>query len=409
MELEDLELYDDEELNDDEEEIEEDQRGVDQLFDNELEEIAEDERFYEGFPSVNSVLLENIVEDNIPKHYSEEQKKFYDQGIKEIKKINKKYNCNLNFNDIVDSLNAGYKKYSKDLPNHLTLADCMASELWTLTGYLAVEMERNKAYSKMPLKRIENDLKRNFKEISKIVRLYTKIEPEKVPLDGRRSNYVFTAKGKVRGTFQIKDHTSEFHYEYNAQTLRNNGMKTSKEFFLGFSSPEAVKDALVNRVTKIINKNGAIANTQGERVVKLAECVRLLRPLQAKRENRSILEFFTNHKVYVAERDALRQCKAEMKQLGLSSEEISKVLHGGAFNDVVFNDGLTAREKQANPTVTDTLSQPESGRLVNVHKIEEHNSKRIGIIVDEVITEMPILENKIEEEIKVQNKETTLV
>jgi hypothetical protein len=104
------------------------------------------------------------------------------------------------------------------------------------------------------------------------------------------------------------------------------------------------------------------------------------------------------------ERDTLRQCKKEMLSLGLDAKEISKVLHGGAFNEVKFNDGMNVREKQQNPNMKDTISSNEVSNQVNVEII---NEKRKSLVIEDAIDKSEILDNKIEEESKIINMNKT--
>jgi hypothetical protein len=93
-----------------------------------------------------------------------------------------------------------------------------------------------------------------------------------------------------------------------------------------------------------------------------------------------------------------------MLSLGLDAKEISKVLHGGAFNEVKFNDGMNVREKQQNPNMKDTISSNEVSNQVNVEII---NEKRKSLVIEDAIDKSEILDNKIEEESKIINMNKT--
>ena len=384
----------------------EDARGVTEL-NAAYDEAMEEKEFYNGFPELDDIYNEKYVEDVIPEGLTEAQEDYYKRGIEAINKINKKYNCNLTFNVIVASLN----NYEKSVNKGDRLKEAMSFQIYRVAQSLAVQMQESKVYStNFSTRQIKNNLLSSFKEISKAVRLYAKIYPEKFEGVGR--NAAFTEDGKVRSVFktELKYRSGnikgpviqKFDAETLAESLVTKATKTGDSYFRKYTSPEEAKTALINRVNKIIDGNPETPNTQGERARKLAECVRLLRPLQIKKDNRSIWQFFTNHKVFVAEREMLKECKEQMQRLGLAKEEISKVLHGKSFNDVLFRDGLTAREKLKNPNVKDNIASDEllqiDGLLIPNDEISETKSlSKEEIIVEEAMDKLEIANNEIEE------------
>ena len=282
-----------------------------------------------------------------------------------------------------------YEEYRKQKNGDLT--HNITSRLWFHAYELSQKMEEKKSYSSFSTKKIAKDLENNFKEISKVVGLYVVLNPNKFPLDNRVRSRVFTAKGKLRSVFKqdikIRGNNYEFGAIDTASELRKNAVETGYQYFRKFSNPQKAQDFLVGKVRTILNGNGELVNSPDDKVRKLAECVRLLRPLQAKRDHRSIWEFFTNHKVYVMERDTLQKCKDEIKSLGLSTTEITKVLQGKAFNDVVFNDGKTVREVQEN--IKDSMSKD---------KVSNEDASKKIIVVNQVnditnIISQPIQQN----------------
>jgi hypothetical protein len=273
-------------------------------------------------------------------------------------------------------------------------------------------MERKNSYRRLSQdKHIEN-LKQNYKEISKVVGLYVKLNPEIFPVEGRKNDAVFDSRGRLRSRFEMPMGTNLGDI---SKELQSDAKKIYEKYTNGIVDSVISKDDLVDKVKDIIAEND-------DNVTKLAKCVRLLRPLQAIRERRSRFEYFTNHNVYVAERDALRQCKEEMKRLGLDRKEISKVLHGKAFNDVKFNDGMTVREKNVeNYRIAveqhDTLIHSEEKHIAIEHikinanekQLEEKNVNKIAIVVDEINDDNIILDNKIEENSKVKSIDENLL
>jgi hypothetical protein len=412
--------YEVNELGGDEEEEEEviEEYGVTDLIDDEeYEKKVQEELFYQGFPKIEDIYNEGKNLEEIPENYTPEQQRLFRKGKEKIKKINEKYGCNLSFGEIVNYFDQQYERYQKKLPKYSSMFNSMSYELWSEAGNLAVKMEERKAYANLSIKKLESDLKQKFTEISKVVRLYAKIHPEKFPFnenvaDVTNSTYVFDSKGKLRTTFEMEG-GSKFNTENIAYILQQKVEQASKIDFEKGASINGKKIYILNHVKSIIDGKGQAPITQGEKVRRLAECVRFLRPLQAKRENRSILEYFTNKKVYIAERETLRQCKAEMKRLGLSKKEISKVLHGGAFNSVRFNDGMTVYAKQLHPEQPD-LIQVEELPQVEVKNIEEKvkiepekvvvndkpevNENRNLIIVDDAVDNEEVLEFEIVDE-----------
>ena len=87
-----------------------------------------------------------------------------------------------------------------------------------------------------------------------------------------------------------------------------------------------------------------------------------------------------------------------MKRLGLSRKEISKVLHGGAFNDVKFNDGVSVREQLEKPLV---IEQEEIKN--NVENISNENKKVEIIVHDAAIEQEVVIDNKHEEKQEVKD------
>jgi hypothetical protein len=290
----------------------------------------------------------------------------------------------------MNTLDHHYEEYRKQKKDDLT--NSITSRMWFHAYELSQKMEEKKSYSSFSTKEIANDLKNNFNKISKVVGLYVKLNPDKFPLHERERSRVFTSKGKLRSVFKqdmkIRDIKYEFEALEAASVLRKNAVDTGYQYFRKFSNPQKAQDFLVGKVKTILNGNGELVNSPADKVRKLAECVRLLRPLQAKRDHRSIWEFFTNHKVYVMERDTLQKCKDEIKSLGLSSDEITKVLKGKAFNDVVFDDGKTVREAQedikASMSKDEVSNEAASKKPIVVNQVNE---------ITKVLTQ-PIEENK---------------
>ena len=393
------EIYGDEEADAEEEYVDD---GISDIQD---DEEYEEKMFYQGFPDLEDIYYEKIIADHVPSNYDERQQRIFKQGLKKIQEINEKYGCSLSFNAIVKDLDESYLKNKKHSNQRLSMASMMSVDLWSKTCSLATKMEEKRAYCTFSKKKIESDLRNNFDEISKVMRLYVELNPEKFPVHERTRDYIFDSKGKLRSTFKQVHEDSHYDVDVQAEYLQNKAVRTSNEYYGNYSDPNVAQRVLLNRLNKIIAKDEPIVS-QGDRVERLAQCVRLLRPLQAKRENRSILQYFTNHAVYVMERDTLRMCKAEMKNLGLDPKEISKVLHGGAFNDVKFNDGMTVREKLENQDVKDFVPQNQE---VSQVKKEEVNSNRISLIVDDVNEVNDVLDNQIEENTNVKSIEKNVV
>ena len=98
-----------------------------------------------------------------------------------------------------------------------------------------------------------------------------------------------------------------------------------------------------------------------------------------------------------------------MKRLGLDRKEISKVLHGKAFNDVKFYDGMTVREKQADPTKKDFVEQ--NGLLsdnVSEVSVEEKKFEKMSIIVEGANDANLILDNEILEDSSVKSLDSSI-
>ena len=348
---------------DEDEEIEEEEKGVTDLIDDEEQEKKFEEQWkYEDYPNIDGIYNEGKDIEEVPEKYTPEQKALYIKGMNQIKQINKKHGCSLSFAKIVNYLDTRYISAQKDNSSHSSIFNSMSLGLWNEAASCALEMENRKAYAydNLEIKDIEKKIKENYKEICKVIRLYAKIHPEKFPFNDPTANVsdtylVFNSKGKLRKEFLIKEDFFKFDIEDNAYTFRNRAREFKKEYFGNKARPKDTMTFVLKELNTMLGGKNHVIETQGERVRKLAECVRFLRPLQARRDNRSIFEYITNHDVYVAERDTLRKCKEEMKRLGLSKQEISKVLHGGAFNDVKFNDGLTVRSKQLRPNEKDSI------------------------------------------------------
>jgi hypothetical protein len=272
-------------------------------------------------------------------------------------------------------------------------------------------MEKRISYSDISSKKIESDLVQNFKDISQVIRLYPKIYPEKFPTEYATDNeygakYIFNSKGKLRKTFKMNGYI-KFDVAEEAYTLKSDIDIVNYTYFGSKKYPKNTEQVVTGKLNEILGNNINVANTQGERVRKLAECVRLLRPLQARREQRSVLEYFTNHDVYVTERDTLRKCKKEMLKLGLNKKEISKVLHGGTFNDVKFLDGMTVKEKLLHPESKDVLlynriPKDSSYDLLpgddNLLPNNEINLQRNSLVIDDLDEKSEIMNNEIKEE-----------
>ena len=332
-----------------------DSPGVTEIYESEDEEFK---TFYEGFPDINDIYKEGYNLEETPENYDQRQEALFRQGVQEIKKINEKYKCHLSFRELVDYFDKRYEAYQKQLPINSSMFNCMSYELWREATIYAKKMEQYKSFSKMSVNSINKDLKQNFKEISKVIRLYAKIHPEKFPInehvtDVTNNTYVFNSKGKLRSTFKINSTTS-FNTRDTALYLHGTYDDMYKVNFFESKYLFHTKERILNNVIGIINGKGQAPVTQGEKVNRLAECVMFLRPLQSKREHRNLWDFIKNRKAYIAERDTLRQCKEYMQNLGLSRKEISKVLHGGDFNSVRFNDGMTVYDKRLNPDVIDS-------------------------------------------------------
>lgn len=293
--------------------------------------------------SVESIINEKTSLYHRPVNLTSEQNKIYLEGIKKVENINKKYNCSLDFVKIIKELEQDYANIKKGKYSKVNKTYGMSISMWDKACSLAIDMEDKKAHSLFDKKDIEKDLKENLKEISSVVRLYVKIHPEQFPENERERTAIFNKNGKLRKQF-VKTTLSTNHFEQAAIDLEGRTNKISTYYFSKFSSSEEMNQFFTNKIANIIKTNKNEQITEHERIIRLAECVRLLRPLQAKRDNRSVFDFFTKHKIYVAERDTLKSCKEEMKKLGLPKEEISKVLHGGSFGDVKFNDGRNVRE-----------------------------------------------------------------
>ena len=421
-------LYEDDGLGDlnldeeeiDEEELEhEEERGVTDLVETDEMIDKEDEAVFPEFPKYDSIYGErkNIYE--MPKDYTPEQEELYRDGVLKIKEINEKWGCSLDFGQIVNYLDNKYLDYQKKIPIRSSMFNCMSYELWTQAYDNAVKMTERKAYAdNLSVNKIKNMLKSNFADISKVIRIYAKIHPEKLPFneevaDVTKNEYIFNSNGKLRKVFSMTSGRNFQRRSFNAkeiaEVLRDKSKETSVTYFGKKLDAMKTRNKILGKINSFIGGPNPVFQNQGDRVRRLAQCVRYLRPLQAKRESRSFIEFITNHKVYVAERDTLRQCKEEMKRLGLSREEISKVLHGGSFNDVKFNDGMTVRAKQLRANEKDDMvienligSEPlikEEEKVldkVSVVDIENLNESRNSIIVedaknDEVVEFSPLL------------------
>ena len=371
---------------------------------------TEEEKYYRYFPEIDKIYNENILLDTVPDYFKGKQKKLFKDGIKQINSINKKYGCNFSFNKIIDSLDTYFINMLNHKPGYKLQEN--THELDRITLELAIEMERKNSYCCLSQNKHIENLKRNYKEISKVVGLYVKLNPGIFPVEGRKNDAVFDSRGRLRSEFKMPLGTN---LDDISKELQSDARKIYEKYTNGIVDSAISKDDLVDKVKDIIAEND-------DNVTKLAKCVRLLRPLQASRERRSRFEYFTNHDIYVAERDALRQCKEEMKRLGLDRKEISKVLHGKAFNDVKFNDGMTVREKNVeNYRIAfeerDALIHREEEKHIaiehikidaNEKQLEEKNVNKIAIVIDEINDDNIILDNQIEENSKVKSIDTNL-
>ena len=52
---------------------------------------TEEEKYYRYFPEIDKIYNENILLDDVPNYFKGKQKKLFNDGIKQIKSINKKY------------------------------------------------------------------------------------------------------------------------------------------------------------------------------------------------------------------------------------------------------------------------------------------------------------------------------
>lgn len=389
----DDELYAAYEEDEDEVEVDErlDESGIVDLIDDEEDERRKrEEMFYQGFPNLDDIYREKKIKDYVPSNLSKKQKEIFNKGINEFNKINKKYGCNLSFNEFVDTLNQYYEDHQTENRFKRPMAERMSFDLWHEASYYARKMEEMRAYTIFSEKEIAANLEENFEEVSKVLGLYVKLYPEKFPAEERERNFIFDSKGKLRSTFKSQHNAHKIDFLESAERLADKAENTAKIYYRQFSNPEDSKNFILGKLNEILNRQEE--NPQIDRVTKLAECVRLLRPLQAKRERRSVLQYFTNKKVYVSERDTLRQCKEEMKRLGLSKKEISKVLHGGSFNDVIFNDGVSVREQLSKPIVNE---QEENKNIIENISTE---NKKVGIVVHDAVIEHEVVVDNIHEE-----------
>lgn len=249
-ENEDENLLGEEELTEDEERDLEDDRGVTEL--NEAyDEAVEEAEFYNGFPELDDIYNEKYVEDNVPNGLTEEQSDYYKRGIEAVDQINKKYNCNLTFNGIVGSLNKFEENYMKNpLKNKGNINTVMSNQLFDMAEQLAIKMQESKVYSTNFSKRqIKNNLLSSFKEISKAVRLYAKIYPEKFAGVGR--NGAFKENGQIRSVFKPKIEYinngvrsgiyQKFDAKALAEGLRTKAIKTGGSYFRNYHSPLEAK------------------------------------------------------------------------------------------------------------------------------------------------------------------------
>ena len=380
-------------------------------------EFFNDDDFLFDDVKLDEIYNENILPDAVPENFTGKQKKYYKNGMNLIKSINEKYGCNFSFSKIINELdvfcinNLVEKKHE----NHV---DKMVYEFERVSIGLAIEMERKKASYDLPEKQRLNNLKENYKEISKVFGLYVKLNPNVFPQNERKENSFFDNKGNLRSNPKISD------------VLKNNLPDISKE--LQNETSDVTNNYYTDPAKKIVDKNHLvdmvknIIDGKEDSLTKLAKCVRLLRPLQASREQRSRFEYFTNHDVYVAERDTLRQCKEEMKRLGLVHKEISKVLHGKAFNNVKFTDGDTAREKNeekyeqalsnreelrfSEEMKANAIERKKQANIVNEIKVEENVNNKVGIVIDELDESRNIIsDNQIEENSNVKELKSNVL
>ena len=407
------EIFGKDEDEQDEQEEEIDDRGVSVIYeDEEVERINEDNFLFSDFPNYYEILNEGNSIDEVPENLDEAKQEIYRKGIKQIQAINKRCGCSMSFVQIMKYLDNQYAHFTKTEKTEEKIFNAMCSELMSLTGTLSKDAESRIAYSDISERTIKNDLEQNFKDFSKVVRLYPLLHPERFPRelavipneakDYARSYYIFTTKGKLRDVFKMNG-TVRFNSADMAYDLKSKSKEVSIFLYGSNNRAQTTERFVYNKVKQIIESRDKIHNSQGDRVRKLAECVRLLRPIQAKREKRTFLDFIINHKVYVAERDVLRKCKQEMTRLGLDRTEISKVLHGGTFQDVKFIDGMTVRRKMMNPNEKDILRSTEVVKQEDNIEINLDNNKIQQIIVEDAanLDDSKSVSNEIiEEEVK---------
>ena len=296
---------------DDEEETEEerlDESGIVDLIDDEEDERKKrEEMFYQGFPNLDDIYREKKIKDYVPNDLTRKQKGIFKKGINEINKINKKYGCNLSFNEFVDTINQYYEDHKIVNKFERPMTERLSFDLWHEASYYSRKMEEMRSYTIFSEKQIAENLEENFKEISKVLGLYVKLYPEKFPAAERERNFIFKSNGNLRNTFKSRIGVNGIDFFESAERLSDNAENTAKIYYRQFSNPEDSKNFILGKLNTILNRQEE--NPQMDRVTKLAECVRLLRPLQAKRERRSVVQYFTNNKIYVSERDTLRQFK----------------------------------------------------------------------------------------------------
>lgn len=338
------------------------------IDDEDYERQIEGDVIYKGFPKIEELYNEFAKKETKPEGLDKKQNKYYDKGIEAVKKINKKYGTKFNFTEIVNELN---KEYENSLKKPSEVAKKMETSLWNKAIALSIKMEET-SYDTMSTKKINKNLYKNLKEISGVVRLYAKLYPDKFPMEERQEGTVFKRNGKLRKKF-VETGTAKTFFDRNANDINENRENVIRQY-QGLKNVDRTKSHILNSINNIITGKEDVPHSNKDKIRKLAECVRLLRPLQARRDKRSVFEYFFNRKVYISERDTLRAGKKAMESLGLAKEEISKVLHGGAFNEVKFNDGQTAKNKLANPEELNGF-------------VEEDLLNKDSIVVTEVLNE----------------------
>ena len=136
---------------DDEEETEEerlDESGIVDLIDDEEDERKKrEEMFYQGFPNLDDIYREKKIKDHVPNDLTRKQKGIFKKGINEINKINKKYGCNLSFNEFVDTINQYYEDHKIVNKLERPMTERLSFDLWHEANYYSRKMEEMRAYT----------------------------------------------------------------------------------------------------------------------------------------------------------------------------------------------------------------------------------------------------------------------